>query len=369
MKLFRPGGVFAARYEIRALLGIGPVSATYCAADRDMGGEVALKVFHAHLFPTTSERRSFETTLRKASNLSHPLLRRFLDVDVQGPLVFCTSPYYAAETMRQMLLRGMRYEPYELEPLLWQLTQAIDYLGALPHGGIRPENVLLLTGGCKLTDVGLMLSLPPGSYLNALVKEGAGAYVSLEAREGAPSNRSDVYSLGMLVCEMLLGAPPKGELPKILTRQVGPTMTDVLRRAVAKEAHQRQKNAASFFAQFTEALHAEKIKEPPKKAIEKIIEPPLDQESMGLESVEMSSIPEVSRIETVIREPETPEMLPRVRIQPEEDEQTSIRLMGPFEELPVDESKNGKPPTEGLFEKSKPVEHPSDKRGVGPEKS
>ena len=362
MKLFRPGGVFAARYEIRALLGIGPVGATYCAADRDEGGEVALKVFHAHLFPTASERRSFEGALRKTANLSHPLLRRFSDVDVQGPLVFCTSAYYAAETLRQILLRGMRYEPYEIEPLLWQATRAVDALGALPHGGLRPENLLLLTGGLKLTDVGLVLSLPAGSYLAALVKEGAGAYVAPEAREGTPSHRADVYSLGMLVSELLLGAPPKGDLPQALTRHAGPAMVEVLRRAISREPLQRQKSALSFFEEFSEAIYAERPKEPilPKKPKEK---PPeiADEETMGIEHIELSSIPEVSRIETVIPEPEP--TAPVSKTRPHEDnELTSIRLIGPFEEISVEALKNGKSPGDELFSKNKLVEHPSDKK-------
>jgi serine/threonine protein kinase len=362
VKLFRPGGVFAARYEIRALLGIGPVGATYCAADRDEGGEVALKVFHAHLFPTAAERRSFEGTLRKASSLSHPLLRRFSDVDVQGPLVFCTSAYYAADTLRQLLLRGMRYEPYEIEPLLWQLTRAVDYLGSLPHGGLRPENILLLTGGIKLTDVGLVLALPAGSYLAALVKEGAGAYVAPEAKEGTPSNRADVYSLGMLASELLLGAPPKGDLPQSLTRQAGPIMVEVLRRAISRDPFQRQKSALSFFEEFCEAIYAERPKEPilPKKIVEKV--PEHTDETMGIEGIELSSIPEVSRIETVIPEPEPTEILPKPKPKNEEDEQTAIRLMGPFEEVLVEAIKNGKSPSDELFSKTKPVEHPSDKK-------
>jgi serine/threonine protein kinase len=362
VKLFRPGKVFAARYEIRALLGIGPVSATYCAADRDEGGEVALKVFHAHLFPTAAERRSFEVTLRKTTSLSHPLLRRFYDVDVQGPLVFCTSAYYAAETLRQILLRGMRYEPYEIEPLLWQLTRAVDYLGALPHGGLRPENILLLTGGIKLTDVGLVLALPPGSYLAALVKEGAGTYVAPEAREGTPSNRADVYSLGILASELLLGAPPKGDLPQSLTRQTGPAMIEVLRRALSREPSQRQKSALSFFEEFSEAIYAERPKEPipSKKNIEKLPEI-ADEEIMGVEHIELSSIPEVSRIETIIPEPATTMIIPKAKHN-EDDEQTAIRLMGPFEELSSATHQNGKSPGEDLFSKTKPVEHPSDKK-------
>lgn len=132
-------------------------------------------------------------------------------------------------------------------------------------------------------------------------------------------------------------------------------MVEVLRRAISREPFQRQKSALSFFEEFCEALYTERPKEPPmpKKAPEKAPEP--ENEPMGIEGMEFSSIPEVSRIETVIPEPEP------VKPKSEEDEQTAIRLMGPFEEVALEAAKNGKSPSEELFSKTKPVEHPSDK--------
>lgn len=343
MKLFRIGSVFAARYEIRALLGVGPFGATYCAADRDSGGEVALKVLHANLFPTASERRSFEAALRRMGSITHPALRRFYDVDVSGPLVFYTGAYYAAESLRQVLLRGMRYEPYELEPLFWQITRALESLGASSHGGLRPENILLLSGGVKLTEVGFAPALPFGVYASTLMKEGFGPYIAPEAKEGNLSHRADVYSLGIIFSELLLGAPPKGDLPASLTHRLGPALVEVLQKALSRDAFHRYKSATAFFEGISSAIYAERPKEP-KQNPENLPEIS-DAEILEVEPLpQRSNIPEISRIETIIPEP------PEDKGRKEENEPTVIRLLGPFEEVSPSASTLPDEPSKDLFD-------------------
>jgi eukaryotic-like serine/threonine-protein kinase len=203
----------ADRYVLERELGRGGMATVYLAHDVRHDRSVALKVLHPELAATVGPQR-FLREIRLTSRLQHPhILPVFDSGDAAGHLWY-TMPYVRGESLRDRLRREVQLRTDTALNLTTQVADALGYAHSqgIVHRDIKPENILLegdravvadfgiaraldLAGGERLTETGLALGTP--------------SYMSPEqAMGGAPDARSDIYSLGCVLFEMLAGEPP-----------------------------------------------------------------------------------------------------------------------------------------------------------------
>jgi eukaryotic-like serine/threonine-protein kinase len=220
------GRLLDGRYQIDSRLARGGMATVYRALDTRLDRPVALKVMHAGLAEDHAFVERFIREARSAARLSHPGIVAVYDQGDDDGTVFLAMEYVPGRTLRDLLQQRGRLTPREafdtLEPVLSALAAAHD--GGIVHRDIKPENVLLGDDGrVKVADFGLARNALTSGGSNATqgVVMGTVAYLAPEQVErGTADPRSDVYSAGILLYEMLVGAPPySGETPMAVAYQ------------------------------------------------------------------------------------------------------------------------------------------------------
>ncbi|MDF9877188.1 Stk1 family PASTA domain-containing Ser/Thr kinase [Cellulosimicrobium cellulans] len=209
------GRLVDGRYEVVSRIARGGMATVYLAVDRRLEREVALKVMHAHLAEGASGAdfvSRFRREARAAARLTHPGLVAVYDQGLDGDTSYLTMEYVAGSNLRRAMLTE---RTLPLGRTLDVLEDVLDALAAahragLVHRDIKPENVLLDTEGrLKVTDFGLARAVNEVTATTTGTILGTVAYLSPELiATGACDARTDVYAVGILAYEMLLGAVP-----------------------------------------------------------------------------------------------------------------------------------------------------------------
>ncbi|MCU0700576.1 MAG: bifunctional serine/threonine-protein kinase/formylglycine-generating enzyme family protein [Myxococcaceae bacterium] len=261
---YRPQDLVANRYLIKDIIGAGPLGFVFRAHDKEVDVEVALKVVNARLCQTADERRTFAKQLRLARKLSHPNLVRVYEEGEDQDRPFFTSQFLDGLTLRKIidlrLQKGQFFALHEIEPILSQVCSALDGAHKVgPHTSIKPDNVLVLPDLLKVTDFGLGLALPRLPYVQAMKSRKADRYLSPEMVDGGEvDGRTDVYSVGVILGEMLSGLTPDGSVPELHRRNpnVPQAIEGLYRKAVNSNPNARFKTAGELFAEFTSLAKA-----------------------------------------------------------------------------------------------------------------
>jgi tetratricopeptide (TPR) repeat protein len=212
IRILDPGTCLDQRFEIRRVLGVGGYAVVYLAFDRELRREVALKVLRAdRMTPGALKRLRREAAV--ARDAASPRLVRVFDIGVSDAAVYLTLEVVEGESLRERLARG----PLSIDEavrLTLQILEGLRVLGSLGivHRDVKPGNILLEpTGGVKLADFGLALQ-PASAETRMTAGEGVLGtleYVSPEQALGEEvDGRSDLYSLGVVLYEMLTGELP-----------------------------------------------------------------------------------------------------------------------------------------------------------------
>jgi serine/threonine protein kinase len=211
-------------YEIVAPLGAGGMGEVYRARDTRLGREVAIKVLPEEVGHDADRLRRFEQEARAASALQHPNLLVVFDVGREGGATYLVTELLAGEPLRDLLRRG-RLAPKRALEFAAQVARglAAAHERGIVHRDLKPENLFLTRAGtAKILDFGLArLATAPASAsalgraptVEALTGEGAVlgtvGYMSPERARGEPADaRSDLFSLGVVVHELLSGTNP-----------------------------------------------------------------------------------------------------------------------------------------------------------------
>ncbi len=206
-----PGTVVAGRYEIRRLLGCGSSGLVYAAHDRPLGAEVALKVLRPDRLTERALKR-IRREVRIAREGSSARLLRVYDLEEADGLVFLTMELVEGTTLRDRMAGPLPVG--EAVPLVTAILEGLAALHALGvvHRDVKPANVLLTPDGTvKLGDFGLALWLDTAEsrVTEASGFVGTAEYVSPEQALGKEIDaRSDLFSVGAVLYEMLAGKPP-----------------------------------------------------------------------------------------------------------------------------------------------------------------
>ena len=201
-------------FETIELLGQGGMGTVWKARQKNLPRVVALKVLNAGKLARASELKRFKTEASAAAKLQHPSLIPIYEVGEEQGCCYFTMEYVEGQTLAQ-LLRGTPLEPRRAAELLLTMAEAIEYAhsrGVL-HRDLKPGNVIVdQSGRPRIMDFGLAKEL----YVESSVTEsnavlGTPSYMSPEQAEGRTaevSAKSDVYSLGAVLYEMITGRPP-----------------------------------------------------------------------------------------------------------------------------------------------------------------
>jgi len=208
------GSVFADRYEIRGEVGRGGAAVVYRARDLRHDRDVALKLLHDELTQSMSAER-FVREIDIASKLTHPHILPLYDSGADNGRCFYVTPFIEGESLRDRLNRE-RQLPLRDALLIVQAVAAALHCAhthGIVHRDIKPENILLAGGQPLVSDFGIARGLTALEHerLTATgLVVGTPAYMSPEqaAGDGSVDARSDIYSLGCVLYEMLAGELP-----------------------------------------------------------------------------------------------------------------------------------------------------------------
>lgn len=219
------GTVVDGRYEVRALLARGGMATVYEALDTRLDRVIALKVMHPHLADDPGFVSRFEREAKAAARLSHPHVVGVFDQGESDGLVYLAMEYIPGRTLRDVV---REFGPLTTEQALVFIDPVLEALVAahaagFVHRDIKPENVLISDDGrVKVADFGLARAVSDaGSSATTGMIIGTVAYLSPEQVEhGDADGRSDIYSAGILLFELITGETPHaGESPLAVAYQ------------------------------------------------------------------------------------------------------------------------------------------------------
>jgi TolB-like protein/cytochrome c-type biogenesis protein CcmH/NrfG len=259
----------AGRYSVERELGRGGMATVFLAQDLKHDRPVALKVLHPELAATLGPER-FQREIRLAARLQHPHILTVLDSGEAAGQLWFTMPYVEGESLRERLRRERQLPLEDALRIAVEAARALEYAHThgVVHRDIKPENILLTRDGSTLVaDFGIARALGSGEgpqLTETGMAVGTPAYMSPEQAAGdrQVDARSDVYSLGCVLYEMLAAEPPfTGPTPQaILTRRftetprplhavretVPPAVEQAVSRALARAPADRFGTAGQF---------------------------------------------------------------------------------------------------------------------------
>jgi serine/threonine protein kinase/Tfp pilus assembly protein PilF len=258
----------AGRYRLERELGRGGMATVFLAQDLRHKRSVALKVLHPELAHTLGTER-FQREIETVARLQHPHILPVHDSGEAAGQLWFTMPYVEGESLRDRLSRERQLPVSDALRITVDAARALEYAHehGVIHRDIKPENLLLTTDGSTLVaDFGIAraLSATDERLTQTGISVGTPAYMSPEQAAGDRTldARTDVYSLGAVLYEMLAGEPPftgasaqtviakrfSGEVPRV--RQVRPSVPEPLEQAItqalAPVAADRFRSAAEF---------------------------------------------------------------------------------------------------------------------------
>src|SRR5918996_5211403 len=271
------GTVLSGRYRLEAKVGSGGMSTVYLARDATLDRPVAVKVMHREMSEQEDQLERFRQEARAVAKLSHPNVVAVIDAGEDGGHPYIVFEYVEGETLKQRINRVGALDPQEALAYAIEIARglAVAHGRNLVHRDIKPQNVLIDSEGrAKLTDFGISRQLEQDGMTATGRVLGTTDYVAPEQAMGHPvDQRSDVYSLGVVLYEMLVGQVPfhadsqvgvamkhvNEEMPDVQQRraEVSAAVAAVVERATSKDPKLRYQTIAEMIDDLEGALEVE----------------------------------------------------------------------------------------------------------------
>lgn len=285
--------ILGGRYEVGELIGRGGMAEVHIGHDTRLGRTVAIKILRSDLARDPSFQARFRREAQAAASLNHPAIVAVYDTgeDIfteQGGAVahvpFIVMEYVEGHTVRDILRDGSAVPLEEAVEITAGVLSALEYShhAGIVHRDIKPANVMLTpTGAVKVMDFGIARAMADsaGTMTQTQAVIGTAQYLSPEQARGEQvDSRSDLYSTGCLLFELLTGRPPFiGDSPVAVAyqhaREVAPppstfasdvpeSLDRITTKALAKDRDQRYSSAAEFRSDLESALRGGHISAP-----------------------------------------------------------------------------------------------------------
>ena len=265
------------RYRLDAQIGAGGMSTVYRAFDTTLERRVAVKLMHREIASDSDQLERFRREARSVAQLSHPHIVGVIDAGEEDGRPYIVLEYVEGETLKDRIRRMGRLPIDEAIAYAIEIARALGaaHAGAIVHRDIKPQNVLVdEEGSAKVTDFGIARSLEEQGLTADGRVLGTTDYVSPEQALGHDvDGQSDIYSLGVVLYEMLTGDVPfhgenqvsvamkhvREDLPDVQTvrPEVSARLAAVLDRMTDKDLGQRHPDAAVLEVDLEDALAAE----------------------------------------------------------------------------------------------------------------
>ena len=257
--LLNPGTVLNGRYEILEKIGSGGMAVVYRGRDRKLDRYVTIKVLREEFIGDEEFIERFRSEACSVARLSHPNIVRAYDVGEDGDINYIVNEYIHGDTLKKAIKEKAPFDSRSTINVAIQIASALSqaHKAHIVHRDIKPQNILVGTDGVvKVTDFGIARAATASTMTTTANAAGSVHYFSPEqARGGYVDEKSDIYSLGITMFEMITGVLPfqgnnsvsialmhiNDELPDI--RQYNPNCTrsleGIIRKATMKKADER----------------------------------------------------------------------------------------------------------------------------------
>lgn len=270
------------RYEIIRSVGEGGMANVYLAHDIILDRDVAVKILRGDLANDEKFVRRFQREAISASSLNHPNIVEMYDVGEDDGKYFIVMEYIKGQTLKSLIKRRGALTLPEVIDIMLQLTSGIAHAheSYIIHRDIKPQNVLILEDGTvKITDFGIATALGNNEFTQTNSVMGSVHYLPPEQANGTGATiKSDIYSLGILMFELLTGKLPfkgdnaveiaikqmKDSIPSVcaINEDIPQSIENVILKACAKNPKNRYNSALAMHEDIKTALDPERADEP-----------------------------------------------------------------------------------------------------------
>ena len=262
-----PGTIIDGRYRVVSRLGSGGMADVYLAQDQQLGRDVAVKVLHHHFAEDQEFVERFRREASSAAALSHPNIVAIFDRGEWNGTYYIAMEYVAGRTLKELVREQGALDPATAIEIVVQILRAARFAHrrGVIHRDLKPHNVILdEEGRARVTDFGIARAGASDMTLTGSIM-GTAQYLSPEQAQGlVVSAASDLYSIGVILYELLTGAVPfEGETavaiavkqvsaepypPSALNPALPPSLDAVVLRALAKDPAHRYADADELIA-------------------------------------------------------------------------------------------------------------------------
>ena len=268
------------RYEIIKTIGEGGMANVYLANDTILDRKVAIKVLRGDLSNDEKFIRRFKREALSVSNLSHPNIVEVYDVGEEDGNYYIVMEYIEGKTLKQLLQKRGALTLNEVIDIMTQLTDGLAHAheAYIIHRDIKPQNIMIEDNGLvKITDFGIAMALNSTQLTQTNSVMGSVHYLPPEQANGKGSTvKSDIYSLGILMYELLTGSVPfkgdtaveialkhmKEKIPSIRKQnpKIPQSVENIVLKATAKNPKNRYDNVRDMYKDLQTALQRDNEK-------------------------------------------------------------------------------------------------------------
>ena len=270
------------RYEILTTIGEGGMANVYLAKDTILDRKVAIKVLRGDLATDEKFVRRFQREALSASSLSHPNIVEIYDVGEDNGNFYIVMEYVPGKNLKQLIKKRGGLTVSEVVDIMLQITSAMSVAhdNLIIHRDLKPQNILIKDdGGIKITDFGIAMALNATQLTQTNSAMGSVHYFPPEQASGKGATlKSDVYSLGIMMYELIVGELPfrgdnaveialkhlKEPMPRIrdVLPDVPQSVENVVLKATAKNPKNRYANANEMYEDLKTVLDKDRKNEP-----------------------------------------------------------------------------------------------------------
>ena len=270
------------RYQIIKTIGEGGMANVYLAYDTILDRDVAVKVLRGDLATDDTFVRRFQREALSASSLSHPNIIEVYDVGEDNGSYYIVMEYIKGKHLKQLLKQRGKLTLTEVVDIMLQVTDgmSVAHDNYIIHRDIKPQNIMILENGLiKITDFGIAMALNSTQLTQTNSVMGSVHYLPPEQASGKGATiQSDVYSMGILMYELLTGELPfrgdnaveialkqiKEPFPSVRDKvpSIPQSIENIIYKATAKNTKNRYSDARELHDDLKTALSDERVKEP-----------------------------------------------------------------------------------------------------------